>query len=378
MPLVSVIVPTHNRPQFLRDALESVVQQKFSDFEVLVVDDGSQPPAQPIVESLADPRLRYFYQDQRGRSHARNLGLRHAEGEFIALLDDDDWFLEDKLALQVDYLRANPSVELVAGGVNNADELGRLTELEKGWLRQPNLRLPEALYSLPLLPSAVLFRRRLLSALETWFDSRATPAEDTDFFLRALAAGCCFEWQPEIVAVRRLHPGNSQQDRRAYAEAYGYVFEKFFASARLPPYLVGRRNEVLGHYALISAMEAYQAGYMQMGASELLRALELSDWRNKDGARLLARAIASYATTKVSDDGAAFVDRVFDNLPGADDKLVGGRRHAQSAIYMDKVMKAVAQGKQPALKDWLRAVWIDPTWLTEKFSWAALLKAWGR
>ena len=94
MPLVSVIVPTFQRPEFLQAALGSVLRQTVKDFEVLVVDDGSAMDLAPLVNALDDGRIRYLrHESNRGEAAARNTGIRGARGDYLAFLDDDDeWF----------------------------------------------------------------------------------------------------------------------------------------------------------------------------------------------------------------------------------------------------------------------------------------------
>ena len=89
MPCVSVIVPTFNRADFLKEALESVFAQSYEDFELIVVDDGSNDNTQTVVRSLGN-EINYIYQENKGVSAARNLGLKRAGGNLIALLDSDD------------------------------------------------------------------------------------------------------------------------------------------------------------------------------------------------------------------------------------------------------------------------------------------------
>ena len=92
MPLFSVIIPTYNRAALLREALDSVFAQSFTDYEVIVVDDGSTDETAAVVASYGS-RIRYFQQQNQGPGAARNLGAKYATGEYIAFLDSDDlWF----------------------------------------------------------------------------------------------------------------------------------------------------------------------------------------------------------------------------------------------------------------------------------------------
>ncbi|MGH7828207.1 MAG: glycosyltransferase family 2 protein [Candidatus Binatia bacterium] len=105
MPQVSVVIPTFNRAHFLAAAVRSVMCQTFQDFELLIVDDGGSDLTPAIVESFRDERLRYIrHSAQRGGAAARNTGIVHSSGEYVAFLDDDDEWYPEKLARQMDLM----------------------------------------------------------------------------------------------------------------------------------------------------------------------------------------------------------------------------------------------------------------------------------
>src|SRR5439155_12157099 len=122
---VSVVIPSYNRAYIVGQAIESALQQTHRPVEVLVADDGSTDDTRRVVEGYGPP-VRYFYQPNAGVSAARNLGLRHARGEFIALLDSDDWWLPWKVEAQVRLLRAFPDVGMVWTDMAAVDEAGKL------------------------------------------------------------------------------------------------------------------------------------------------------------------------------------------------------------------------------------------------------------
>ena len=91
MPNVSVIIPTHNRPELFSRAIRSVLAQMYQDFEIIVVDDGMKERAESVVSALGDSRIRYIKNETSlGGGGARNRGIKEAHAEFIAFLDDDD------------------------------------------------------------------------------------------------------------------------------------------------------------------------------------------------------------------------------------------------------------------------------------------------
>lgn len=135
-PLVSVVVPTYERPELLADAVDSVANQTYDDVELLVVDDGSATPA---ATTLADrefddaTELRVLRHDEnRGANVARNRGVAAASGEFVAFLDDDDYWHPEKLQRQMEaFQRADDDVGVVFNGQKCVDESGRVTNVTR-------------------------------------------------------------------------------------------------------------------------------------------------------------------------------------------------------------------------------------------------------
>src|SRR5262245_48882666 len=109
MPKISVIIPTHDRAHFLPGAIFSVLNQTFQDFEIIVVDDASNDNTSEVVAAFNDERIRLLrHETNKGGSAARNTGILNAQCDYIAFLDDDDEWLPDKLAKQVNILFASP------------------------------------------------------------------------------------------------------------------------------------------------------------------------------------------------------------------------------------------------------------------------------
>lgn len=100
-PLISIILPTHNRAELLPLALNSLLGQSYANWEVVVVDDGSTDDTLAVIKSIPDPRIKYHYQENRQLNGARNTGISLAKGAFLGFLDDDDQFLPDHLELLV-------------------------------------------------------------------------------------------------------------------------------------------------------------------------------------------------------------------------------------------------------------------------------------
>ncbi len=116
MPKVSVIIPAHNAQRFIRETIQSVLGQTYQDFEIVIVNDGSTDGTEAIVEEFVKTRperIKYIYQKNQGHAICRNTGLKNAQGQYIAFLDADDLWREDKLMRQVSFLDQHPEVGLI-------------------------------------------------------------------------------------------------------------------------------------------------------------------------------------------------------------------------------------------------------------------------
>jgi len=180
-PLVSVIIPTYNRGWILKETINSVLAQDFTDFELIVVDDGSTDNTQDILSSYKEDII-VLQQQNKGVSSARNRGIVSASGQFIAFLDSDDLWLPKKLSTQVDFFNTNP------------DAL--ICQTEEKWIRNgirvnPKKRhkklsgniFEHSLYLCLVSPSAVIIRRSLFEKAGM-FDETLPACEDYDMWLR--------------------------------------------------------------------------------------------------------------------------------------------------------------------------------------------------
>lgn len=178
---VSVIIPTYNRAEMVGEAIESVLNQDFSSFELIVIDDGSTDQTSKVLRSFGR-RIRSIRQENKGVSAARNLGICHASGEWIAFLDSDDLWLPGKLTAQVDFFRRNPASLICQTQeiwIRNGRRVNPKHRHEKrsGMIFEPSLAL--CLVS----PSAVMIRRSLFDLVGR-FDENLPACEDYDLWLR--------------------------------------------------------------------------------------------------------------------------------------------------------------------------------------------------
>ena len=187
-PLVSVIIPAYNAERFISETIKSVISQTFSDFELLIVDDGSIDNQKKIIKEFAasDNRIRYIYQLNEGVSAARNNGFKNSHGRFIAFLDADDVWLPDNLALKINRFGSD-EVGLVH---SDAMVINEVSEKIEGTICgiEGDLLDPLLLWDGTQIPgpSSILVKREVIEAIGV-FDEKLSTAADKDFFIRVAA-----------------------------------------------------------------------------------------------------------------------------------------------------------------------------------------------
>ncbi|HEY9297275.1 MAG TPA: glycosyltransferase, partial [Phormidium sp.] len=125
MPLISVIIPVYNGKKTINKTIESILNQTISDWELIIINDGSQDGTLEVVSNIRDSRLKIFSYPNSGQAISRNRGISHAVGEFITFSDADDLWTPDKLEAQLKALQVNPQAAVAYSWTDYIDEFGQ-------------------------------------------------------------------------------------------------------------------------------------------------------------------------------------------------------------------------------------------------------------
>jgi len=184
-PFFSVIIPTYNRKDFLKIALDSVLNQTFINYEIIVVDDGSTDDTERIVMEIKNEKINYIYQKNQGPASARNKGIKKARGQFICFLDSDDRFCQEKLATTYEYIKKYPEYAIF-----HTDEIwyrnGCLLSEKKHHRKPSGKTFGQALKLCCISPSTVAIEKGVFQEIG-YFDEQLPACEDYDLFLRISA-----------------------------------------------------------------------------------------------------------------------------------------------------------------------------------------------
>jgi glycosyltransferase involved in cell wall biosynthesis len=234
MPMFSVITPTYNCGAFVEQAIDSVLAQTFEDYEIIVLDDGSTDNTREILQRYSSqPKVRYLYQENRGLAAARNAAIRASNGRYLALLDADDLWTPEKLAVQARYLEQHPNVALLCSNsylfyendLQNTSKL--LQSLPERTLGARELFTMIMTRENPVVCPTTVIARWAIDRIGAYDEELSRlGAEDRDMSLRLTSA---FEalCTPECLAYYRVRRNSMQRNVEKMFQARMHVLRKF-------------------------------------------------------------------------------------------------------------------------------------------------------
>jgi len=241
-PPVSVVIATYNRAHFLPETIESVLGQRFRDFELIVVDDGSTDDTRQVIESYGS-RVKYYYQENGGPSAARNLGVRNARGAWIAIQDSDDLATPDYLATLYGYAREHSDCGMVFanGAYLGGPEHSRDTIIPRDKsqrLAKDGVRLADLFEKSIVRLQAALISRSCYDAVGG-HDESLRICMDLDLSFRLFMA-YPVSYIDRVVFLYRKHEGNSGRNEELRLSENIRVIEKLVATCPHARDLLGR------------------------------------------------------------------------------------------------------------------------------------------
>lgn len=202
-PKVTVLMPVYNGERYLRETMESILGQTFSDFEFLIVDDGSTDGSAHIIDSYRDDRIRVLKNPTRLKlSGALNRGLDEARGEYIARMDADDISLAKRLAIQVAFLEQHKDMGICGSWVKMFG--CKRTTIYRAPVGYEHIRA-KALFDNPFVHPSVMIRKKLFDRFTLRYDGSYYPTEDYELWTRAVPCFPC-DNIPEVLLHYRIHP----------------------------------------------------------------------------------------------------------------------------------------------------------------------------
>lgn len=228
VPQVSILMPVYNTAPYLCEAMDSILSQTFTDFELIVLDDCSPDNAEEILDTYDDPRIvRYKGEKNIGLSNVLNIGLEMARGKYIARMDSDDISLPNRLQVQVNYLEHHPEIDLASVGMQ------LFGAKEDVWIREQNFEKVKinALFHSPVLHASSVWRKESFENHGLRFAQEMVPAEDYDMWTRALLKGMRLVNLPDVLYQYRIHGSQSTLQTEKSAEKCRIVQRNYLKTA---------------------------------------------------------------------------------------------------------------------------------------------------
>ena len=206
-PTVSVIVPCYNGERFLKQALQSVYAQTYEDYEVIVVDDGSNDgkSVQSIVESIDDPRFKYLRKKNGGVASAVNFGISNSSGRYICWLSDDDLFKPEKLNIEIQFAESFLEDTVIYGNWDIINGVGELKYAALAFLQLPLLVANIGPVERGLCSAVAMMIPRVVFNKIGFFNEELKTTQDYDFFFRMGLEGIPFHFHNHVIASIRQH-----------------------------------------------------------------------------------------------------------------------------------------------------------------------------
>lgn len=371
--LVSVIIPTYNRKEYICAAIDSVLSQTITTYEIVVVDDGSTDGTGELLRQRYGDQIRYFYQHNQGEAVARNRAIAESQGQLIALLDSDDVWHPNKLERQLQFFEAHPEVGLVscqALVIDAAGESKRPTPIYAAFVPEI-VPLETLILNSPLYCSSVIIRKACLDEVGV-FEPTIRYGEDRDLFLR-VAARYPVGYVSEPLVSLRSHQGAqsrllipAEEMERRIRDRLKIIERVFPLFTGDPKALESLRSRALAKEYVRAAIYDYVRGQFASGAKRLSDAvaLDYATWGNGDR---IADHIGDYAVAlavqKSPAEAIGFVTAVFTHLPEEIQGRVGCfRRNIRARIHAESAFFYTARGETgPVPHHVLRAYCNDPS-----------------
>lgn len=361
-PLVSIIVPTFNRADFLPQTIESCLAQTYPNLEVIVVDDGSTDATAEVVARYGS-KVIYVRQDRQGVRRARQHGLQRASGEYIAFLDSDDLILPTKIERQAQVLGERAEVGLCHGWYYTVDEQGRkldfMTDIPESDV------LAELICRCFIWSGAPLIRRTSLDTLDLSSTTWELEIYEWDLWLRLALAGHPFFCIREPLGVYRIHANTLSAQIEVVARRIFSILDALYNDPRTPEVAHTVKERAYATWHTWIAFRYYSACAWEMAQHHLTLALASADSPVARPSEL-ALHIGYHAVNGRSPDPLRYLDDVFAHLPPNVEGVRAYQRQVRSDVHQTLALRLYRSGDCVAAGEHLaRAIQLNPHLITQ-------------
>ena len=254
--MISVIMPTYNSAGFIHSAIESVLNQTLRDWELLVVNDGSSDNTEEIVKSFKDPRILYFYQENRGVGAARNIGLKNMTGEFFCFLDADDRLPSKSIEARYSFLKQHPEIDFADGHVHIYNEAltNRIGKWKPSYAGSPLNQLLQISISCFFSPTWMIRRKKNTIYR---FNETLTHGEDLLFYIDLALEGGIYDFVDEVILDYRKGHTSAMKNLKGLENGYKSIYTILKKNDKIPV----KQVETFGKLAKKIVFKSYLGKY---------------------------------------------------------------------------------------------------------------------
>jgi len=379
VPKISVITPCYNASATLAKTIESVLAQTLTDFEMVLVDDGSTDDTAEIIASFDDPRIRYVYQENAGPGPARNRAVSEARGEYLAFLDSDDIALPHRLVSQAALLDIHPGITAVGSGYTWIDEHDQPIPWRHSWQNQPDLDdFRTWLFDCPFVPSATMLRKTAYDEVGG-FAGDLRGGEDWNFWMRLYLAGHRMMWhegQDRIVCLYRVRRDSLSNDASVMSRDCPEALSRVLLDPRFPPELLPDGQKALALRHVDGAKRLFSSQEWERGRLVLEMAIRLDPALVTGAPCRIEDELISAALGPMVLDEHQFLVEAFKHLPSNAYPLLGRHNHMLFRCHVELLARGLQQRDTTLVRQHILPVLVSqPRRLFDRATWAFALRA---
>ena len=279
IPLVSVVIPVYNGSEFISETISSVLSQEFTDYEIIVVDDGSTDNSAEIIASFSE-KVRYFKKANGGQASARNTGILNALGKYIAFLDADDLWVMEKLKIEVEVLESSKAKWIYSDAFAFSGDIGNILYKFSNNLTQYEGDILESLIISCFIPSPTPIVEKGVFKVTGLFneDPKMRNREDWDMWLR-IAARYPVKLVSQPLAYYRVHSSSATGSEKRFSSVNGYLLTIEEAVKREPIRLGPLRNKVLSKLYFGEARSLASINHSKEARKMLINSMKFRPFR---------------------------------------------------------------------------------------------------
>lgn len=271
---VSVVIPVYNGSRYIGEAIQSVLNQTYQNFEIIVVDDASIDQTSQVIGQFDDARIKYIrHENNRGSNYARQTGISASSGEIIAWLDQDDIFHEEKLQSHVDFLINRPEVGFT---YNDRFELNHASTTIRDIYRAGNVTLANTVMGYPISPSQMVLTRAWGTRFDLWHDDWIISGGEVIIISHFIFAGCGFGYINRALNYRRYHSRRILSNLSNRCESELKCQETVFSDHRCPEDVLALRDLAYSNTYKSFACLAFAQDETSLGQDYLREGIRLN------------------------------------------------------------------------------------------------------